>query len=244
MLESDSEEDDEDFDDPTGLLAQANCLIQASKLVIHRGQHPRIKVVLPRFRVDDLKSLNLGDPKLISRVLDGLRSRGVDVEIGCQSPPAVKEVLYRMTSPDYSTVTATLNLDTTILLAIVSDISHVTVGPEEWHNEFISTQIERERQIKLLPQHIWPICGTRKLLCTREALDMMQTITDDIGTNAEKQRAALLFEKPGDNLTTEERILKFQALSEYEVPENWSLPIRVIDVDIQGKQNPIFIPTS
>ena len=232
MLDSDSEEDTEDFDDPTGLLTQAKFLIQASKLVIHRGQHPRIKFVLPRFRMNDLEALNLGDPRLLLRVFDRLRAQGIDIELGSQSSPPITEVQHRMTSPDLTTVTDTLNIDTTILLAIISDISHATVGPEEWHNAFISAQIEREREVKLLPQQIWPICGTRNLVCTREALEMMQTITNGIGTDAERQRAALLFEMPGDKMTTKERLLMFQALSKYDVPEGWSIPIKIIDVDL------------
>jgi len=244
VVESDSEEDDEDFDDPTGLLAQASSLIRASKLVLHRGQHPHIRIVLPRFRMDELKSLNLGDPKLILRVFDRLRTRGITLEMGDLSPPPITEVLQRMTFPDYSTITDILNIDTTILLAIVSDISHITIRPKEWHHEFIAAQIAKEGQLKLLPQHIWPICGTRKLICTRESLEMMQTITNDIGTDAERKRAALLFESPGDNMTTADRISKFQALSDYKIPEGWSIPINVIDVDIQGKYKVIFIGIS
>ncbi|KAG9244353.1 hypothetical protein BJ878DRAFT_506691 [Calycina marina] len=237
---SDSEEDEDDeddFDDPTGLVAQAKCLLQASKLVLHRGKHPRIRFVLPRFHMDEVKALNLGDARLITRAFDRLRALGIIIETSGPSPPyspSIGDVLHSMTSPDLSTVTSTLNIDTTILLAMVSDISHGTVDVEEWHHDFVKAQIEREQHVKLLPSHVWPICGSRKLICAREAFDMMHTITKNIGTDTEKARATLLFNSPTTELTQEERLVRIQKLSEYDVPKGWSLPIDIVNVDLPG----------
>ena len=185
----------------------------------------------------DLQETKIGDPKLILNVFSRLKSLGITIQTSEDIPTTQisRSLMYQMTHPDFSTFSSTINIDTTILLAIVSDISHGRVESQDWHHSMISLQIEKEHHLQLLPEHIWPACVGRELVCTREAVDIMQTIVDDIATDTERARAALLFEREGMVLTREERIARFQDLSQYEVPSAWALPIKVVDVDLKGK---------
>lgn len=91
--------------------------------------------------------------------------------------------------------------------------------------------MEMESQDLLLSSIVWPACGARKLVCTREAVARAQEIIDIIGTDTEKKRMKLLFgfdhESTRDQLAEE-----YQKLSEYSIPLEWQLPVAVIDVDI------------
>ena len=71
----------------------------------------------------------------------------------------------------------------------------------------------------------------------------MREIVDLIGTEAEKVRTRLLMgdadEKDGGKggRTREELVMAFAEVSEYEVPAEWRLPIRVVDreeVDVKS----------
>ena len=235
--DSGSDQEEHESDDPLGLIGQAKALLKASKLVSHRCQHPKIRFVLPRFCIDDLEEEKLGNPNLVLKVFKRLKALGVSVQMSDDLPVVhpIKDTIKSMVSADYSTVTDIVNLDTTVLLALVSDISNGRVDSEDWHHEFISIQIELEKSVRLLSQHLWPSIGIRDCVCTREAYDTMQTIIDSVGTETEKRRCALLFERPGSTITHTERLAAFQSICEYTVPDKWRLPIQVIDIDLEGK---------
>jgi hypothetical protein len=147
--------------------------------------------------------------------------------------PTIAEVFDRLSINPFESFSGTLNIDCTILLAFVSDLSHGRVEPADWHNKAISRQIEMENEDQLLQNSVWPACGGRKLICTREAAVRMQEIVDTIGTETEKKRAALLVPRGNDfDLSREQFLEEFQKLSDYTVPPEWNLPIQVVDVDM------------
>jgi hypothetical protein len=230
-----SSDDDDDYqeeiDDSIGLVKQVKTLIQASGSTRVRYRHPTIRLVLPRVRKDGHKQ--------VRDVLDQIRALGVIVQTEEDIPRSapVAEVLHQIAADRFASFSETINLDCTVLLASVSDLSHGRVEPKDWHNKDIARQIRLEAEDQLLPNSLWPACGERKLVCTREAAIRMHEIVNIIGTETEKKRAALLIDQSDDDkmhLTRAQRIEGFQKLSDYQVPSNWNLPVAVIDIDLDS----------
>lgn len=161
-----------------------------------------------------------------------MRDLGITVTCGNNIPPTprVEDVLDQMVIDEFSTFTSTVNVDCTILLAFVSDMSNAEVSEESWFNYMIKKQLEQETKERLLPSYLWPATRGRKLVCTREAAKRMQEIVDEIGTESEKARARILL-GDGEGRSREGLIRDFQALSVYKVPPDWELPIAIVEFD-------------
>ncbi|KAF7930559.1 uncharacterized protein EAE98_004959 [Botrytis deweyae] len=230
--EDDSTDDeDENFarldsdDESEGLLKQAKLLVEASKLARTKYRYPTVRMVLPRITRDC--------PKQVASVLQEIRALGVTVQIFEDIPTSleISTVLQRMVVDPFEKFSETLNVDCTMIFAFISDLSHGQVESKDWHHRFLIKQMEMESEDQLLPSIVWPACGARKLICTREAVARAQEIIDTIGTDTEKKRMELIFgfnhESTRDKLAEE-----FQKLSEYSIPLEWQLPISIVDVDV------------
>ncbi|KAF4636789.1 hypothetical protein G7Y89_g1289 [Cudoniella acicularis] len=224
--ESEAEEDDDD--EPQGLLKQAEALMKASRATRIRYQHPKVRLVLPRIS-------NSPKAKEVAQVLQKIRNLGVTVQTSEEilAEPSLADVIERLTADRFDTFSDVLNIDCTVLLAFISDLSHGRVEPQDWHNKMISRQREMEAEEQLLPCSIWPACTSKKLVCTREAAVRMQEIVDIIGTPTEKTRADFLVDLFGNSQSTpQQRLDGFQNLSDYPIPQDWKLPIEIIEVDV------------
>jgi hypothetical protein len=223
-----SDEDHQDDDDePDGLLKQAQALLRASRATRIRYRHPSIRIILPR--------IQRGSVQEIDQILRQVEALGITVQTSeyITAPLPFKEVLPRLAVNQFSGFTGTVNIDCTLLLAFVSDLSHGRVAPEDWHHRAILRQIKMESEAQLLPSSLWPACGSRKLVCTRAAAQRMQEIVDLIGTESEKKRSSYLMDAEGTKAwTRKERVTGFQELSAYDVPQDWALPIIVVEPDI------------
>lgn len=125
-----------------------------------------------------------------------------------------------------------LNIDVNIMLCFVSDFAHMDVPRDEAYHEHITTYIEMEHDYPIMPNVIWPPCGSRKMVCTQRAADKFFELVDIIGTDTEKARASLVVSRDGKStsfLTQEQRIQEFQALSKFPVPLEWSLPFSIVE---------------
>ena len=245
-------------DEGVGLVKLAEDLRKASMAVRVRYRHPQVRFVLPKIRE--------GDVPEIDEIVEGIRRTGAIVQCQKDLEPLADDISataveahhstpntisspaeslhatfsYLLIEPS-STFTPVLNIDCTILLALVSDLSHGAISTEPWFHRAIRRQIELEAKEQLLPCSLWPAMGSRELVCTAEAATRMREIVDLIGTEPEKVRTGLLM---GDGVgydggvrTREQLVSAFAAVSEYEVPAQWRLPIKVLgkeDVDIQG----------
>jgi hypothetical protein len=228
---SDEEYSDDELEESVGILKQAKELVKASQAIRVRYRHPSIRLILPRIRRDS--------PKHVQIVVDQIRALGVMVQTteDICAPKPVAEVLHQLATDRFASFSQTVNLDCTVLLAFVSDLSHGQVEPQDWHNKDIARQIKLETEDQLLPSSLWPACGERKLVCTREATERMQEIVKLVGTETEKKRAALLVHTGNDGSAppTREQVLKeFQELSDYQLPPSWNLPVTVVDFDLDS----------
>lgn len=129
-------------------------------------------------------------------------------------------------------MTDTLNIDCTILLALVSDLSHTANHPIlPNYNSAISRQIEIETREHLLPSSLWPAMAGKDLVCTHEAAKRMKEIVDTIGMPNERARTELLLDdgpaRPGRDLRE-----AFANYSDHAIPPSWGLPIRIVQAEV------------
>lgn len=161
---------------------------------------------------------------------DELRSRSEDYSsslettFGCltSSPPPVA-------------LTSTLNIDCTILIALISDISHfarssITI-PKHYDGreakKDILGQLENDANDPLLPNHIYPVLQGKRLVCTSKAVAHLKNIVRIMGSPTETKRSNILFAGPEDRRNGEEVRGQFRQLSSHDVPADLQLPIEV-----------------
>jgi hypothetical protein len=219
------------------IVRLAEDLRDAARTTRIRYKHPQVKFILP--------SITEGEEDAIDAVLTQIRATGAIVECG---PPTLLNSLsdlsltpaskfdHMLPSPNHPTLTETINIDCTILLALISDISHVSRGrlPPSPSNKSgiyhtaILKQIESEEHSPLLPHEVYPILRGRKLVCTSLAAQRMREIVDIMATPTEAERARILLGE-GESEACEEAVLRgrWRGLSEHGLPDDILLPIIV-----------------
>ncbi|KAI9837265.1 MAG: hypothetical protein M1819_000339 [Sarea resinae] len=229
-----------DCSDDVSLLKAADDLSKASHATRISYQHPHIHFVLPKIAE--------GTHPAIDELLETIRSStGATIECAQDlqqqeeeeqtSSPSMPELVDRLILSSFTSLTKTLNIDCTILLALVSDLSYnASLTPAPHLHRAIRRQIELEAHDHLLPDILWPAMGDRQLVCTAEAAKRMREIVDTIGTDDERTRTDLLLSDSSSSSSSSidtpaqsprERVQGFQSLSSYPVPKEWNLPVLV-----------------
>ena len=228
VLRNYEDEHDDDEDDEVGLIKLAMDMRRAANATRVRYRRPRIRFVLPR--IEEQKSSDIDD------LIETIQGYGITVECGkryteVSGSQTAENQLGHLLPSHFIRFTPSLNVDCTLLLAMVSDLSHhKSVQPSPEHHTAINRQIEIEREHPLLPVEIWPATVDREMLCTDEAAKRMREIVDTIGTDTEKKRTdVLLGVSPFDGSDSDTLVQMFQELSDYEVPAQWRLPIKTIE---------------
>jgi hypothetical protein len=220
------------------IVRLAEDLRDASRTTRIRYKHPQVKFILP--------SITEGEEDAIDAVLTQIRTTGAIVECG---PPTILNGLsdlsltpvskfdHILPSPNHPTLTETINIDCTILLALISDISHVSRArlPPSPSNKSgiyhtaILKQIESEEHSPLLPHEVYPILKGRKLVCTALAAQRMREIVDIMATRTEAERARILLGEEECSGCEADLGVRWRGLSEHRLPEDILLPIMVED---------------
>ncbi|PYH82625.1 hypothetical protein BO82DRAFT_364023 [Aspergillus uvarum CBS 121591] len=220
--------DDEDDDDEIELVKLASDMRKAANVTRVRYRTPRLRLVIPK--------VEEGSSPEIDGLLKVIRGYGIDVTSGenvysSQSETTQAEALERLLPKPFKHFTSTLNMDCTLLLAAVSDLSHYKdISTSPTHHKAINRQIEVEHSRPLLPTELWPAMVGRDLVCTEEAAQRMQEIVNIIGTETEKQRMRILMGHESFAECTREGLIEaFQKLSDYEIPEDWRLPVMTVN---------------
>ena len=232
-------------DDEMELVKLAQDLKLAASDVRINYRRPRVHFVLPK--------ITEGAVAEIDRILADIRVTGAIIECGGASASSstptngstAPEPAAATSSPDEdlesafshlliqdtSHLTQTLNVDCTLLLAVISDLSNYKeITPSPTHHRAIKRQIALEQEEALLPSSLWPVMGSHSLICTHEAAQRMREIVATIGTETEKTRMDLLMgEGSAAGCSQEILVQKFQELSGYAVPLEWQLPLREVD---------------
>lgn len=174
-------------------------------------------------------SIQLGRSKEVDEVIQIIRTLGISVNCAgdIPSPPPIQECVDRMIFDSTKHFSDVLNIDCTILLAMVSDISHAQVEPADRFSTSIRRQLDLESKEHLLPRIIWPAITGHTLVCTQEAASRMREIVDTIGTTGERARTAALFDD--DKKGHEGVISAFRDLSVHDIPSSWKLPMTIVE---------------
>ncbi|KAI5289536.1 hypothetical protein KEM55_008799, partial [Ascosphaera atra] len=205
---------------------------------------PKIKFVCPK--------LEEGKNELVDIVLRRVRSMNIEVQtvdrissrnMPYSMPQPLDTALKRMMPKPQLLLPDTINIDCTILIALVSEITHAkNVAKSEWYAAAINGQIDTERIAPLMEKKLWTVLRGRKLVCTKEAAVRLCDIASKMATPVEKQRTALLIDrwmaKEGreeakadeiEKMGRRERLEKLRAISELDIPDDFLLPVKIID---------------
>jgi hypothetical protein len=217
------DDEDGDDDDELELIKLARDLRKAADATRVRYKHPRLRVVIPKIEEGSISE--------IDAILNEMRSYGIRVDCQGSLPTETSTGLDHLLPQPFKNFTSTLNVDCTLLLALVSDLSHIKDIPLAPHfHRAIVRQIEVEREKPLLSSELWPAMGGRELVSTTEAVTRFREIVETIGTETEKSRTRMLLgESPYDGMDCKAILQKFQELSDYQLPGDWKLPIKVIE---------------
>ncbi|EED22108.1 conserved hypothetical protein [Talaromyces stipitatus ATCC 10500] len=231
---------DEEDEDQLELITMALDMIRASRATRVRYRNPRVHIMAPK--------LEEGKVPEIDRVLNTIRSYGVTIECKIQirdiftedkiyetcDPNSITEndlPLSTMLPNPFEKFTHVINVDCTLLLALVSDLSHVqNIEPSPNFHRAIIRQIEVEDELPLLTTELWPAVVGRQLVCTQEAAKRMKEIVYTIGTETERKRTAILLgEGDMEGLDKDTLLGELRKLSDHSVPEKLILPMKVVD---------------
>ncbi|KAL3472988.1 hypothetical protein BJX99DRAFT_204204 [Aspergillus californicus] len=234
--DGDNYENDNDDDDEIELLKLASDMRKAASLVRVNYGRPRLRFVIPK--VEEGQSPEIDD------LLKAIRGHGVVVDCGDGAYTSrassngntgissTQGELQNLLPNRFKRFTSTLNVDCTLLLAIISDLSHYeSITPSSIHHKAINRQIEIERERPLLSTELWPAMESHELVCTSEAAKRMREIVETIGTETEQKRMAILMgNHPYDDAKSASLVGELQMLSDHQIPSQMSFPIKIVDV--------------
>lgn len=219
----------------------------AASAVRVRYCHPKVHFVLPK--------ISEGRVSQIDALIDDLRKTGAKVycEPGLQSSLNGDHIATNVSNASsgflsmcmqaHPPLTLTLNIDCTILLALISDISHWRSKnlPPASNGEFhpaITRQLELEEMSPLLESELFPVMTGRGMRCTWLAARRMTEIVQTMGTAAEKARADILLGAGVyTGLSGIELCTQLKRFSDRPVPADLRLPISVADFDADAMLN-------
>jgi hypothetical protein len=217
----------QDFSDvPVVKLAQSLKTIAQGHQI--RNSSPTPYLILPR--------IHEGEHVEIDELIKFCREMGLNVL--CANAislprPLSKDLLREMVPSPRRRITPELNIDTSVLVALTSDISHSQVTIQPWFGQSQKDHVDLETRDPLTPS-LCSLLGHHALVCTKEAAASLTRIVHTMGTSAENARAYLLL-TPDGSMTREQRVEEFRALSIHSdaIPSCLQLPIRIIDSQIE-----------
>jgi hypothetical protein len=251
-FEDDASNSSEDSESEVSILKMAQDLYTASQHTHVHFKHPKIHLVLTRLQ----EPLSVPAASLLKRIQS--ISPRITISLNdsaflANPAPTLSEAFNTgLVIDPLNSLTPTINIDCTILLALVSNLSHVKDGAverEAWFHKATIRQLEVEANEALLPETLYPAMAGRDLVCTIEAAQRMREIVETIATDSERRRTALLLDdgsaasQVDKEMTREMRTAAWAKLSEYPLPEDLRLPIRVVSAS-EATQYPGALETA
>ncbi|KAI1107969.1 hypothetical protein F4804DRAFT_5701 [Jackrogersella minutella] len=240
----DSGDDNDDYDDAEAdaqlyadipLFKLARNLANTAKGHRIQTKSPNAFLILPR--------VEEGVYTEIDKLLEACRQRGVSLLCGeavSPAPPLSENLLDIMAPSPKANFTEVLNVDTSLLVALASDFSHTKVSKQPWftqsHNDHTDLEIE-----KSMLSLAYPVIGSHKLVCTKEAAETCLHIAQTLATESEKARVHLILDSDSE-ISQEQRVEELQRLSIHEVPPCLQLPIAIVDMNENNCQDHLTDP--
>ncbi|KAG5973556.1 hypothetical protein E4U55_000418 [Claviceps digitariae] len=235
---------DEDEWGDMPLARQMRRLVAATRINRHEYRIPRLRVVMPNIGDDNvdinvlLEQFTRLDP-CVHVIVEQRNGRFLQTP-----PPSVEEAIQNLLGGELDGLTETLNLDHSILVDLISDITHLRLHPQPWQADTTRAQIEEEAHHGgLMTKMLYPLLQGRKLVCTREAAQHFHNLLRTVGTPSEKERGELLVPLLGQetssssssssspsyqgNMSREAIRARFQQLSTHDLPPSVQIPITV-----------------
>ena len=215
-------------------IVQLACdLEKAAQATYVEYDHPKVVFLFQRLPVD-------GCAPEITRILAKIMATGAEARCGPIQPPnlSLPNLFRRMVVYESQSLTSTLNIHCTILVALVSDLSHCSSSDllqrsdAPQYHPVIKRQIAGEEEGSLLPRVLYPILENRCIVCTREAAKRMRDIVSTLGTATEAPRTEIFV---GSKEESDGNVIKQQlgldALKKYSIhaTPRLHLPIEVLD---------------
>jgi hypothetical protein len=220
--------EDEDDEDQVDIVKNARELARAARANPVRGRPPRVRFVLTR--------VELGKTKEVDAIIQKIRDTGAVVQCANEipDPPSLQDALPNLLVDRSRALSDTINIDCTILLALISDISHTQCPILDWYPGEVRAQIKEEETEKLLTTHLYPAIGSHQMICTSEAAEQMNQIVNTLATDTERERANLLLAQGDREGSSPEILLQaWDAMSDYSVPEGFKMPIQVVSSSLE-----------
>ncbi|QUC15962.1 uncharacterized protein UV8b_00203 [Ustilaginoidea virens] len=229
------------------LAKQVRRLVAATRVNRRGCPLPRLRIVLPNIGRDSpdvavlLDQLGRLDPSVEVVIEDGQGSF-----LG-NPPPAVDVAVRNLLGNELDGLTETLNVDLSILIDLVSDITHSRLEPRPWQAQSTRAQMADEMTGRcLMTQVLYPVLAGRALVCTREAAEHFHRVLSTVGTASERERGKLLVpleSAPGGTLAR----ARFRELSAHALPDTVQIPVRVLadtwtQASIEGRCEELGLP--
>ncbi|KAK6509474.1 hypothetical protein TWF481_004218 [Arthrobotrys musiformis] len=109
-----------------------------------------------------------------------------------ETPEEAALTTLSISSDPITLITPQILLDCTVLLALVSDLSHESVAETPVFHRYILQQVRAEKEEPLLPHWIYPSIQGREMICTFDAYKRFREIVEIVGSENEKVRADAL----------------------------------------------------
>ncbi|SPJ85509.1 uncharacterized protein FTOL_11290 [Fusarium torulosum] len=224
---------DRDEWEDTPLAKYVQRLVTAARMNRHEYRFPQIRLVLTNLGRGEteldilLHQLEHMDP-LVKVIIEDQNSSFVTA-----APPPFDIAIENLVGDELASLTPTINLDHTILIDLISDLTHLNLKPQPWQSRTTRAQIDEENAHKggLMARMLYPVLADRKLVCTREAADHFHEVLRTVGTETERERGRLLIPwgKDAQELSSDLIRERFQELTVYLLPSNVQIPVTVID---------------
>lgn len=223
--------DEEEWEDIPLVKAIAK-VVAAAKRNRYEYQFPRVRVVLANFRrgeeeFDVLWEQIARTDESVEVVLEDMAG-----DFMSTPPPDMDTAIENLMGDDHEGLTPTLNLDHTILIDLISDLTHQRLEPQPWQVATTRGQIEEENATEggVMAKTLYPLLQGRELVCTQEAVEHFHEVLRTVGTESERRRGQLIlpFDDEARQLSTDEIRQAFQELSIYPLPADVQLPITVL----------------
>ena len=211
------------------LVKQVQRLVLAARANRCDYQIPRIRVVLPK-----VSRSNKDIAVFLEQVCNMDELVEIIIEDGdglfmATPEPSLEKALENLTGNELDNITTTLNLDQTILIDLISDITHLRLEPNSTQSKSTREHIEHERRDEgAMVKELYPILEGRELLCTKEAANHFHEILGTVGTESEKARGRLLVPISAElNGETSSETLKGSAREQFNTMTKHPLPVKV-----------------
>lgn len=216
-------------------VRQVRRAVAAARLNRHEYRIPRVRLLLP--------NLARGASEDIDVLLEQLAriDPGVEVAVedaasplltGATPPPPLDETVRSLVGSDLQVLTPTLNLEHTVLVDLISDLTHLHLDPQPWQSRTTRAQIEEENAHAdgIMAPLLYPLLHGRRLVCTHEAAEHFHEMLTTVGTPTERARGRLLvpFYEPERSEPHAALRTRFNALSERPLPDGVQFPVEIL----------------